>query len=287
MIEGVFKMINHKVIAAASVIIMLPFSIIFAGEEVAAQPEKPKPPIVDSLFKAIPDAQEPVKEIPLTKARIKFDESEWNFGSIQKGSQVTHNFWFSNTGSEELVITRIKPACGCTTTKTTGMNVPPGGRSSIDISFNSGRFNNVITKGITVESNDALNPYLELRFTATINNPLQILETAPLEANFNAVLKGSPAEISMRITNVDSTTSKLVIIEKPSEDFIKTIPGKMQIKPKAATEIKFQLSPNIPVGPFVSSLTLEVPGKSESRVTIPILGTIVDQMPPPVENSNK
>jgi hypothetical protein len=280
-------MINNKVIILVILVLALAFSVLFAGEESSNQTEQTKPAVIDSSLKVIYQKPEPVKEVPLTKARIKFDEPDWNFGSIQKGAQVAHNYWFSNNGTEDLVITRIKPACGCTTTKSKGMTVPPGGRGFIDISFNSGRFNNVITKGITVETNDAVNPYLELRFTATINNPVQIIESSPLEANFESVLKGQSADITLKLKNTDSTRSKIEFIEMPDESTFKITPDKLILKPSASADLKIHLGPNLPSGPFVSSLTLSVIGKEDSRITIPIVGTIVDQLSAPANSGSK
>jgi hypothetical protein len=280
-------MINNKVMILAILVFALTSSVLLAGEESSGQTGQVKPAVNDSSLKVIYQKPEPVKEVPLTKARIKFDEPDWNFGSIQKGAQVAHNFWFSNNGPENLVITKIKPSCGCTTTKSKGMTVPPGGRGFIDISFNSGRFNNVITKGITVETNDAVNPYLELRFTATINNPVQIIESSPLEANFESVLKGQSADITLKLKNTDSTRSKIEFVELPDENTFKITPDKLMLKPSASADLKIHLGPNLPTGPFVSSLTLAVTGKGDSRITIPIVGTIVDQLPTATDNSAK
>lgn len=278
----------NKVIALYGVIFMISGALSYAGEQISGQPESTKIVQPDSAPRIIYQSPKPVKEIPLTKARIKFDEPDWNFGSIQKGAEVSHNYWFSNNGTEDLVITKIKPTCGCTTTKSKGITVRPGGRGFIDISFNSGRFNNVITKGITVETNDALNPYMELRITATINNPLQTLETAPLEANFKSVLKGQTAELILKLKNVDSTRSVIKFVESPDPNFIKISPGKLTLKPQGIAEIKFTLNTaDIDLGPFVSSLTIEAQDKSDSRVTIPIIGTIVDQLPATSENTSK
>lgn len=260
-------------------------TLIFTGVLANAGDENTAVP--DSMPKIIYQSPQPVKEIPLTKARIKFDEPEWDFGSIQKGAQVSHNYWFTNNGTEDLIITKIKPTCGCTTTKSKGMTLKPGERGFIDIAFNSGRFNNVVTKGITVETNDALNPYLELRFTATINNPLQSLETAPLEANFKTVLNTKPAVLTLKLKNVDSTRSKIDFVEIPNGNLIKITPDKITLKPQESVELKLSLSPNMALGPFVSSLTLEAKDKPDSRITIPILGTIVDQLPSTSESTPK
>lgn len=50
-----------------------------------------------------------VPKVELTNARLTFDHTVFNFGSIPKGTKVIHNFWFENTGTDTLVISRVKP----------------------------------------------------------------------------------------------------------------------------------------------------------------------------------
>jgi len=211
-----------------------------------------------------------------SNARLEFDHTTYNFGSIAKGSVVTHNFWFENTGTDTLVITRIKPTCGCTSTRKAGFSVAPGEKTSIDIVFDSGKFNGRITKAIKVECNDPVNPFLDLRFKATINNPLQILEYSPLQVNFENVPEGKNSKVIINITNIDSTESQILIIEKPSSDFIETELKKDSLKPDNTTEIEFVLLRNLEKGEFLTSISLEAKDKPGSRITIPINGNVVE-----------
>jgi hypothetical protein len=271
----------------SAIIILGLFSLALAGDVVtpstsADSSKEQATPAIDTIPPAAPGqlsgqpasavAQTP--PVPMSRARIKFDETDFNFGSIQKGAQVTHNYWFVNEGLDTLIITKVQPTCGCTTTRNKGITVPPNGRSSIDISFDSKRFNGKVTKGIKIECNDSLNPYMELRFSSTINDPLQILETSPLEANFKTIASGVKSKMTINLTNIDSTLTKLVVIEQPSPEFIKIKFAKMKLKTKESTTIELSLSDNISAGPFASSLTIEAENKPDSRITIPILGTI-------------
>ena len=45
---------------------------------------------------------------------IKFDESSYNWGSIDEGKKMEHIFKFKNTGSNDLVISEAHGSCGCT-----------------------------------------------------------------------------------------------------------------------------------------------------------------------------
>ena len=217
------------------------------------------------------------RKVPLTNARIKFDNTEFDFGSIVKGSSVPHSFWFANEGTDTLLITKVKPTCGCTIASGEGLAIPPGGKASIDVVFNSSRFNGKITKSINVETNDKLNPYMEIRFKATINNPLLRLSYSPLQADFKNVALGQSKTFTIDITNTDSTASKLVIVDKPSEDYIKTKLAKSDLKPNETTTLQLTLMKDLEAGPYLSAITLEAEGKYNSRITIPISATIGEE----------
>ena len=214
----------------------------------------------------------------LTKARITFDRTSFDFGYISKGAVVTHKFGFTNTGSDTLIVTKIKPTCGCTSTQEAGFKVPPGGRSSIDIVFDSGRFNGRVIKSINIECNDSLNPYLEIRFKASIGQS-PVLTCTPSAVDFKDIKKGASGRIAIELSNNDTTASKLIIVEKPDPDFIKTTVGKQHtvIEPKGSLKITFTLADTAKPGPFRDALTLEAENKPGSRITIPIAGNILER----------
>lgn len=49
-----------------------------------------------------------VPEVPLTNARIAFDYTTFDFGTVPNGAKMTHYFPVQNTGPDTLYITKIK-----------------------------------------------------------------------------------------------------------------------------------------------------------------------------------
>lgn len=84
---------------------------------------------------------------------ISFEKSEHNFGAIEKGEKVTHNFKFKNTGDADLKILDVKTSCGCTSATPEKDTYAPGEAGEIPVTFDSDRFSGEITKSITVTSN--------------------------------------------------------------------------------------------------------------------------------------
>lgn len=89
----------------------------------------------------------------LPRTTAKFDNETFDFKTIKEGDQVTHRFNFDNTGQNDLVITNVKPSCGCTTPSWSKDPVKPGGKGYIDVTFNSTGKEGQQTKSITVTGN--------------------------------------------------------------------------------------------------------------------------------------
>jgi len=60
-------------------------------------------------------------------AKITFTEESYDFGKIaEEKGPVTHEFTFTNTGAQPLIIQSVKASCGCTTPDWTRDPVLPG-----------------------------------------------------------------------------------------------------------------------------------------------------------------
>ncbi|MCP9201222.1 DUF1573 domain-containing protein [Gramella sp. GC03-9] len=84
---------------------------------------------------------------------ITFEETEFDFGNIAKGTNVEHVFKFTNTGNAPLVITNASSSCGCTVpTYPKNETIAPGETGEMLVKFN-GSGNGQVTKTVTVTAN--------------------------------------------------------------------------------------------------------------------------------------
>ncbi|WP_299514292.1 DUF1573 domain-containing protein [Mucilaginibacter sp.] len=72
-----------------------------------------------------------------SKAEFKFNEEKHDFGKIPQGIPVTTVFTYTNVGSEPLILTEVKPTCGCTIADYTKTPVKPGESGKITITYNA------------------------------------------------------------------------------------------------------------------------------------------------------
>jgi hypothetical protein len=86
------------------------------------------------------------------KAEFKFVEETHDFGKIPQGKPVTVDFTFTNIGEEPLILTDVRPTCGCTIADFTKTPVLKGQKGTIKITFNAAVVT-VFTKTIVVTSN--------------------------------------------------------------------------------------------------------------------------------------
>ncbi len=87
------------------------------------------------------------------QAEIEFAENSYDFGKIEEGTVAQHEFVFTNTGDQPLIISAVKASCGCTTPYWTKEPVMPGKQGKIKAAYNSKNRPGNFSKSITVTSN--------------------------------------------------------------------------------------------------------------------------------------
>lgn len=85
-----------------------------------------------------------------TKGKIKFEKTTYDFGNIREdGGKVTHEFVFTNVGSEPIKITNARAECGCTRPEYPKEEIGPGKKGIIKVTYNPlgrpGGFTKVVT----------------------------------------------------------------------------------------------------------------------------------------------
>jgi hypothetical protein len=125
--------------------IILAVSMFLFVAAVNAQEGKPAP--------ATNPATTPTVQENKNQADFKFEEEEYNFGTIKQGDKVTHDFNFTNVGKEPLVITEAHGSCGCTVPQWPKEPVGKGAKGVIHVEFNSTGKMGMQDKTVTITSN--------------------------------------------------------------------------------------------------------------------------------------
>jgi hypothetical protein len=85
-------------------------------------------------------------------AVLKFETHSLDYGTIEQNSDGKRVFNFTNEGDAPLVITNVRPSCGCTVANYTKEPIQPGESGQIEVGYDTKRLG-AFNKSITVTSN--------------------------------------------------------------------------------------------------------------------------------------
>lgn len=126
-----------------------------AGSAAEAAPEQTVDPVVPSDEVGTPQpvaqAEAEVPSGPTTQ--MTFTSEEYDFGKVKAGEQVTHEYQFTNTGKENLIISNAKGSCGCTVPQWPKEPIAPGKTGVIKVVFDSKSKSGPQSKRVTITAN--------------------------------------------------------------------------------------------------------------------------------------
>lgn len=169
------------------------------------------------LAHQLPGQVAPPAAAPADKSgpRAQFSQSIHNFGKVNAGASLRHDFIVTNIGNALLEITQVKPGCGCTTAGDWDRKIEPGKTGKIPIQFNPGNFSGPVSKAVTVTCNDPAQGTHTLQIQATVWKPIDVqpafvhfMPTEGEETNDTKVVKiTSNIEEPVTLEGIESTNT--------------------------------------------------------------------------------
>ena len=150
--------------------------------------------------------------------KITVSETDYEFGKIAPGVEVTHDFLITNTGGDVLDIQRVRASCGCTAAAPKKDQLKPGESTTINVKFNSAGRSGAQKKYVYISSNDPDNPEIRLTFTAEIverselkNSEAELpkLELETYHKDFGTAVEGEV--LDWQVNFVNSGKDELII----------------------------------------------------------------------------
>jgi hypothetical protein len=127
---------------------------------------------------------EAAKSMPKTLGpAISIENDSYFFGKANQGDIIKHSFKFKNTGGADLLLTNVKPSCGCTISEWPRHPIKPGESGQIDIKFNTSGKLGKQKKAITVFTNIEQNNLVVLYLEGEVINPLLLPPSSTATAN--------------------------------------------------------------------------------------------------------
>ena len=212
--------------------------------------------------------------------RLEFANTSHDFGNIWDVVTLPCSFSFTNTGNEPLVIEKVAPGCGCTTTTLTKTIYNPGETGTIDTTFKPNATGQ-LRKIVTVLSNDPKSPTTTLTLTANVT---AFVEPSQRVVRLPRVEHGVGAESVIRFTPAKPgfTFSPTVRVHGASSKHVSaTIIPPAQGTTSEARSFKIALSPEAPWGDVQAFITVQGQGAADHtlpqrphEIKVPVLGSV-------------
>ncbi len=117
---------------------------------------------------------------PAAQEMLVLKENAFDFGKIQQGQPVTHEFTVNNNSTDSLKLENVQASCGCTTPVWKKEPVAPGGTTQINVGYNAaneGNFEKTVTiyyngghvKTLTIKGNVSKAPTTPAPQNAAVN----------------------------------------------------------------------------------------------------------------------
>ena len=150
------------------------------------------------LAQSIPgDIKNSDKSTPVKNPKIFFENPDFDFGKVYKGSKVEHVFKLENRGNDTLEIKKVKPSCGCTAVILSNNTILPGKTGEIKSTFNSRSYSGKVKKTITVLSNDPDTPNHKLTISGKV---IQEISFKPQNINFGSIRADNQTDKTVKVS---------------------------------------------------------------------------------------
>ena len=197
-------------------------------------------------------------------------------GSVAKGDKVTQDFEIRNDGNAALEITDVKPACGCTVASY-DRTILPGKTGKVHVVVDTASFTGPVAKGVTVFTNDAANPQVELTVRAKVEPYIAV---KPGFVRYSIVKdEAKEGTIAQTLYTPDGSPMDVVKVESPwpylAVSFREAQEGERLPDVKVKQwRVETKLSSDAPVGPLAGYVTVHTNHAKQKLVEIPVSGFV-------------
>lgn len=231
------------------------------------------------------------------KAEITFEETKHDFGTVrEEGGPVTHEFVFTNTGMEPLLISGVRASCGCTTPSWSKEPIAPGESGSITAQYNPLNRPGAFRKTVTVTTN-AGNPTTVLHIQGVVQpkprTPHDDYPTAMgnirvkyRSLNMGKVLTKEPVTKSFDIYN-DSEETVVFSPNVVAPDYIdlEVEPKELLPRQKGNIKLTYDAQARNSLGFASDRITLFTNESEDSIKQFSVMATVEEYFPPMTEEA--
>lgn len=199
-------------------------------------------------------------------------EKSFDFGTVARGSKLTHTFRLVNTTNYDIHIADSRTKCGCTDVKIGAHDIPPGAQTVIEATLDTTKFVGFKPSGLTLVLDRPEFRELDLNFSCFIRGDVTL---NPGAADFGSVARGGTPSLVLNLTYAGGQPSWDISRIHTISDHVKA-QGKALAKGQgtAQYQITVTLKPTAPAGFFKDEVTLLTSDPSSPSIPISVAANI-------------
>jgi hypothetical protein len=201
--------------------------------------------------------------------RIEFSEPVYDFGTVEAGAVIEHDYIFKNVGEAVLEIPTVKPSCGCTPTGEWDKRVEPGMTGRIPLKFNTANYGGKVVKSVKVTCNDPIEPTITLQLKGTIWQPIEV---SPSRAYFS-VLAEDPARETRVIRIVNNMDDPLELLDPECDSSVFEVELSNN-RPGQEYELRVTVLPPLPRAHVQGQVKIKTSSEKVPVLTIPAYASV-------------
>ena len=205
-----------------------------------------------------------------------FDTTDFNFGRIPENTVVTHIYRLTNQGGDSLFVSSLRPHCGCTKAPLEDSLAMAGEEIEIELRFRSKGFRGSARKSASVSLDLGKSTKHDmLYFDAFVDTATIPFTNGDLGVNPYVLVLDSETEVETLTVENRIAAEKTVKVVDHQPDRIELSWTEKELGPRESAHlvVRRKIHPRR----LVASITLEIEGKGNSRITVPI----ANKPPPP------
>ncbi|MCZ6691716.1 MAG: DUF1573 domain-containing protein [Planctomycetota bacterium] len=134
--------------------------------------------------------------------KIDLPSDRIDFGEVSHGQIPSRSFPFTNRGDRDLIITRLRPSCGCVSARVSRERIPPGGSGEILVAYDSKGQRGPDRRRVYVYTNDPERRRITLRIQVSVKaQPSPSLVLVPRFTDLGVVPAGTSRSAEVQAKN--------------------------------------------------------------------------------------
>jgi hypothetical protein len=214
--------------------------------------------MTSTLFIASPRAQ----HLPQGPQAILPNLSH-DFGSVEQGSKVVHQFTIRNAGTASLTLTRLSLSESGMTAKMRPA-ILPGEQATLTVEWDTAGVKGTVEGKAVLEVNDPAKPQITFVLTGVVKQPIEFL---PYQAIFASVYRGESGHRSVRIVNNRERPLGISRLEQQGEHFHAAF---KPVESGKLYELEVTVPASVPPGRYTEAVFLYTDDPKMPRLMVPV-----------------